>query len=159
MGRYPAWTRKATVEDCHVLSVSALRPLGIMRTDGAASGLLRRENYRSSFRYHRIGARLFLAYTINGKEEVEYRVNLVPLPLKWNNGTERLVFECPNLDCRRRAYKLYLAPGGRYFLCRKCNHLAYESQLHHPNTIEYVLITPLNRLTRIKDERLKIDAL
>lgn len=53
--------------------------------------------------------------------------------LSWtycNYGGRRPWFICPGIvngiSCRRRAAKLYLA--GRYFLCRHCYDLVYESQ-------------------------------
>lgn len=45
-------------------------------------------------------------------------------------GGQRWWFTCP--DCARRATKLYVAPGGRLFLCRQCNGLSYASQRENP---------------------------
>ena len=41
-------------------------------------------------------------------------------------GGVRYWFACPG--CGRRAGGLYLAPGGRYFRCRRCNNLSYNSR-------------------------------
>jgi hypothetical protein len=43
-------------------------------------------------------------------------------------GGKRTWFRCPNLNCGRRAAKLYL--GSRYFACRRCYGLAYQSQCY-----------------------------
>jgi hypothetical protein len=52
-----------------------------------------------------------------------------PVPLAWtacNFGGERPWFICPGAGCARRVAVLY-GPG-RYFLCRHCYDLVYESQ-------------------------------
>ena len=52
-----------------------------------------------------------------------------PLPLEWtpcNFGGERPWFLCPGAGCGRRVAVLY-GPG-KYFLCRHCYNLSYESQ-------------------------------
>jgi hypothetical protein len=52
-----------------------------------------------------------------------------PVPLAWtacNFGGERPWFVCPGARCGRRVAILY-GPG-RYFLCRHCYDLVYESQ-------------------------------
>jgi hypothetical protein len=52
-----------------------------------------------------------------------------PVPLEWtscNFGGERPWFLCPGAGCDRRVAKLY-GPG-KYFLCRHCYDLRYESQ-------------------------------
>ncbi len=53
----------------------------------------------------------------------------VTVPLEWtpcNFGGERPWFLCPGAGCGRRVGVLY-APG-RYFLCRHCYNLSYQSQ-------------------------------
>jgi hypothetical protein len=46
-------------------------------------------------------------------------------------GGRRWWFVCPlivrGIACNRRAGKLYLPPGAKYFGCRKCHDLTYES--------------------------------
>jgi hypothetical protein len=52
-----------------------------------------------------------------------------PIELAWtpcNFGGERPWFICPGTDCGRRVAVLY-GPG-RYFLCRHCYDLSYQSQ-------------------------------
>jgi hypothetical protein len=52
-----------------------------------------------------------------------------PVPLTWtacNFGGERPWFVCPGSGCGRRVAILYGL--GRYFLCRHCYDLVYESQ-------------------------------
>jgi hypothetical protein len=55
-----------------------------------------------------------------------------PTPLEWTPcryGGRRAWFRCPAAGCGRRVAKLYGA--GKYFLCRKCYDLTYESQREH----------------------------
>jgi hypothetical protein len=69
---------------------------------------------------------LELRYAVGG-EAIAYRV-----PLEWTPchfGGERPWFVCPGDGCGRRAAVLY---GGRYFLCRRCQGLAYESTRESP---------------------------
>ena len=64
-----------------------------------------------------------LSYTYHG-EPIRYRIPITWSPCPY--GGRRPWFLCPNLHCRRRVAKLYLA--GRYFLCRHCYRLTYGSQ-------------------------------
>lgn len=62
-----------------------------------------------------------LAYTVGG-DEVRYQVRLTWTPC--NYGGKRPWFVCPGQGCGRRVGVLY---GGKYFLCRHCHNLAYQS--------------------------------
>jgi hypothetical protein len=55
---------------------------------------------------------------------IDYKVRLQPTSCGF--GGRRWWFICPNLNCRRRNSILY--QSGRYFVCRKCAGLKYESQ-------------------------------
>ncbi len=43
-------------------------------------------------------------------------------------ASHRLLWECPNQECRRMVRVLYRPHGGAYFLCRHCWHIGYASQ-------------------------------
>jgi hypothetical protein len=62
------------------------------------------------------------------RESFEYRIALTTTPCFF--GGERFWFSCPfqrnGSQCERRVGVLYM--GERYFGCRKCLNLAYESQ-------------------------------
>jgi hypothetical protein len=57
------------------------------------------------------------------KEQLDYKVRLVTTTPHY--GGVRWWFECPSVKCRRKVSSLY---GGKYFLCRHCQHLSYRSQ-------------------------------
>jgi hypothetical protein len=44
--------------------------------------------------------------------------------------------------CNRRAGKLYLPPGGRYFGCRQCYRLTYISCQTHDKRVDALLKNP-----------------
>ena len=140
---YPMWrSRKTTVERCTVLSADTLtsdkllvpkRHLwGSLRWTNANSG---REVASISFRLNTLtpgSEHIRIQYTISGakeKEPLDYTVGLRPVATPW--GARRWFFVCPLVidgrPCRRRAAKLYLPPGGRYFGCRRCYDLTYTS--------------------------------
>jgi hypothetical protein len=80
--------------------------------------------------------RLSLSYTLrvrDGKsEDMTETIPIVHLPCRF--GGSRPYFICPGpgegTDCGRRITKLHLSH--RYFLCRYCNKLAYQSQYEQP---------------------------
>jgi hypothetical protein len=91
-------------------------------------------------------ARLRLIYTITDgrtdeSEDVEY-----PVPIEYtecNFGGYRPWFRCPGVAggeaCRRRVRKLYLplyARGARYYLCRECYDLGYQSSRSSGDDVE-----------------------
>ena len=80
--------------------------------------------------------RLHLSYkvrVVDGKwEDIDETISIVHLPCRF--GGSRPYFICPGpqngTDCGRRITKLYFSC--RYFLCRHCNKLAYQSQYEQP---------------------------
>jgi hypothetical protein len=72
---------------------------------------------------------LTLRYQYRGEINVEIPIRLqATFPLL---GGRRWWFTCPLIvngrACHRRAGKLFLPPGARYFGCRHCHNLTYES--------------------------------
>ena len=70
-----------------------------------------------------------LTYRLRDETDVRLPIHLdVTYPAL---GGERLWLTCPlvvnGVACRRRVGKVYLPPGGRYFGCRVCHGLVYES--------------------------------
>ncbi len=137
MGRL-SWSGRSTVEDSKVLDIFWLKKNDYLC--GFRSGTItwsRGENVMGS-----IGiqvevkseqdpdgwARLYYTNTSNATGEtaqLDYKVMLVTT--RCNYGRYRWWFRCPILGCGRRVGKLYLAPGTKYFGCRQCYRLTYES--------------------------------
>jgi hypothetical protein len=69
------------------------------------------------------GDRVELDYNKDGKK---YRYPIFLASTRCNLGGHRTWFQCPTAGCGRRTAKLYL--GNRYFACRTCYGLAYQSQ-------------------------------
>lgn len=139
MGRY-YWNKKDTVEDCKDLSVQWLK----------------KHDYLQGFKYGGIKWRtgwgnessvgfavntmddnpyLKFDYTITDREtgektDYDYKVRLTTTPC--NYGGVRCWFICPLVvegkACNRRVGTLYLAPSGKYFGCRHCYDLSYNSR-------------------------------
>jgi hypothetical protein len=73
--------------------------------------------------------RVILTYRHRSGPGGEWEEVREPVPLAWtacNFGEQRPWFVCPGAGCGRRVAILY-GPG-RYFLCRHCYDLVYESQ-------------------------------
>ncbi len=70
-----------------------------------------------------------LYYRWRGTEDVIEPVRMQTTPTQF--GGSRWWFTCPLVvggnACNRRAGKLYLSPGSRYFGCRQCHKLTYRS--------------------------------
>jgi hypothetical protein len=56
---------------------------------------------------------------------VRYSSHLVTT--RCNYGGFRWWYLCPNTQCRNRVGKLYMPYHAKYFLCRDCHNLTYES--------------------------------
>ncbi len=75
------------------------------------------------------GPTLTLHYRWCDREDLQIPVRLQSTPV--HLGGERWWFTCPlvvnGVACNRRAGKLYLPPGAKYFGCRTCHDLTYRS--------------------------------
>jgi hypothetical protein len=133
-GSWYRFDKKTTTGECHSLDVRYLHREGLLTPGrwfslrwsragrqtgsirGAVEGNVRPERVILLYR-HRNGP---------GREWQDVRESV---PLAWtacNFGGERPWFVCPGAGCGRRVAILY-GPG-RYFLCRRCYDLSYESQ-------------------------------
>lgn len=135
------WDKKSTVEDCRSVGISFLRKHDYFC--GYRSGNIVWKNS-----YDEVTARIGIAvstadenkyakfdYTITDRDSEEkadynYKVGLTTTPC--NLGGVRYWFICPlntnGVYCGRRVGVLYLPPNGRYFGCRHCYNLSYESR-------------------------------
>lgn len=123
---------RETTSDYRRLDVRELQRGGWL-SDGASfnSKWSRRGVEISSIRGRSESDRVVLTYRhqYDGKEweSLEYPIFLERTPC--NYGGTRTWFLCPGQRCGRRVAALY---SGKYFLCRHCRQLAYESQHESP---------------------------
>ena len=139
MGGYGSGRRsgKTTVETCRALDVNKLQRAGQLEAGAAGQWVWRCDDAEIAR----------IAFFVEaGRITLEYRwqdscTNWVPVTEAINLtyvdcsfGGVRPYFECPGVvnssPCRRRVGKLFAA--GRYFLCRHCYRLGYESQCEAP---------------------------
>jgi hypothetical protein len=133
-GSWSRFDKKTTTEECHGLDVRSLHRDGCLKPGNCfQSSWSRAGKEIASIRGFVYRDRVILSYRhrsrLGGKwEDVKELV-----PLQWtpcNFGGERPWFICPGVvdavGCGRRVAILY-GPG-KYFLCRHCYDLRYESQ-------------------------------
>ena len=124
-------SRKTTVEEARTLAMRDLR----RRLSPGASGTLTwtRGAVASGIAYSVTGndraPMVTLHYCWRDAVDICLRIRLTATATQF--GGKRWWFICPlslrGVACNRRVGKLYLPPGGRYFGCRHCYKLTYES--------------------------------
>ncbi len=127
--------RKTSVELCREISVKFLKENGFLSADRTGSilwtndagdvvGSINVETFVSGN-----GNKTYLELTTGGFVNGRQRIGLTKTPC--NYGGVRWWFECPvvkdGVYCGNRVSKLLLPPGGKYFGCRECHELTYES--------------------------------
>ena len=142
-GRWTYYDKKRTVEECWTISISEVAQVVDLRDPGPASNALRLtrsatgkgvSTVRCTPRVGNDGKPLLgLSYTVKDRQGLEHLLEEV-LRLQTTRptfGGVRWWFSCPRVvdgeECGRRVGKLYRPPGGRYFACRHCLELTYES--------------------------------
>ena len=135
-GNWYRFDKKPTTDECHSVDVRYLHREGLL-TPGHWFSL------RWSRGEHETGSiggsveghlrlrpeRVILRYRCRSGQGSEWEDVWEPVSLDWtacNFGGERPWFICPGAGCGRRVAVLY-GPG-KYFLCRHCYDLVYESQ-------------------------------
>ncbi len=133
-GNWYRFDKKTTTGECHSVDVRYLHIEGLL-TPGRWFSLRWSRGGRetASIRGAVIGDEkpegVILTYRHRNGPGGEWEDVREPVPLEWtacNFGGERPWFICPGAGCGRRVAVLY-GPG-RYFLCRHCYDLAYQSQ-------------------------------
>jgi hypothetical protein len=112
---------------------------------------------------------VLLEYQMGDGEEIRISVGFEMTPTQFDG--QRWWFTCPLIvngtKCWRRAEKLYLPPGAKYFGCRKCHDLSYRScqeahsmersfgRLGYPAPLarEMAAVLEQDRLRRIRESR------
>jgi hypothetical protein len=133
-GSWYRFNKTTTVEECRILDVRRLRRENLLKPGWAFSWSWSRAGRQiASIGCSVLGAsrpeRVVLMFRHRSSPNGEWEEVREPVPLSWttcNFGGERPWFICPGAGCRRRVAVLY-GPG-RYFLCRHCYDLVYESQ-------------------------------
>jgi hypothetical protein len=120
--------KKTTTDECRSLDVRRFNREGLLKSGNLFSWSWSRAGREvasmGAFVYQN---KLVLSY--RSKAGGEWEEVKEPVSLEWtpcNFGGERPWFVCPGVRCGRRVAILY-GPG-KYFLCRHCYDLRYESQ-------------------------------
>jgi hypothetical protein len=150
-GNWWRWQgKKATVEESLVVGMKDLRKRLFAGAAGSLTWTWASGNKSSVgwFVTWGDGPTLHLCYRWANKEDVNIPVRLEATPTQFNG--RRWWFICPlivrGIACNRRAGKLYLPPGARYFGCRKCHDLTYEScQEAHQSERLFALLERMHR--------------
>jgi hypothetical protein len=133
-GNWYRFDKNDTTDDCHSVDVRYLHREGLLksgrwfslrwsraeRETGSIGGVVEGTKQPE---------RVILTYRHRSGPRREWEDVREPVHLSWtacNFGGERPWFVCPRAECGRRVAVLY-GPG-RYFLCRHCYDLVYESQ-------------------------------
>lgn len=133
-GNWYRFDKKTTTGDCHDVDVRYLNRHGLLKPGGWFSlrwsrGERETGSIGGSVEGTEKPERVILRYRSRSEPSSEWEDVREPVHLTWtgcNFGGERPWFVCPGAGCGRRVAILY-GPG-RYFLCRHCCDLTYESQ-------------------------------
>ena len=126
--------RKALVEDCMILDGYKFLPSitpppdtfgATCRQSDGHWGWYRRGQKIATIDYSLNGTSVFLDYILNKK--VAVHILITTTGTSQPHGGQRFWFRCPANGCGRMVAKLYLPPWGRYFACRHCYDLTYQS--------------------------------
>jgi len=133
-GNWYRFDKKATTGECHGVDVRYLHREGLLEPGRSFSLRWSRAGRETgSIRGTVEGSdrpeRVLLLYRHRSDPGAEWEEVYEPVSLDWtacNFGGERPWFVCPGAGCVRRVAIVYGL--GRYFLCRHCYDLVYESQ-------------------------------
>ena len=139
-GNWYRFNKKTTNDECHSVDVRYLHREGLLesghwftlrwsRADSETGSI------RGVVSVGDLPDQVTLLYRHRSSPSGEWEDVQEPVPLSWtacNFGGERPWFICPGAGCGRRVAVLY-GPG-RYFLCRHCYDLVYESQRENEMT-------------------------
>jgi hypothetical protein len=122
--------KKTTTDECRSLDVRRFNREGLLKPGcGFSWSWWRAEQKVASISAFVHRDQVVLSYRHRSGPAGEWEDVKELVSLEWtpcNFGGERPWFVCPGVACRRRVAVLY-GPG-KYFLCRPCYDLRYESQ-------------------------------
>jgi len=158
-------TRKVTVEECLTADISRLLKPDITQKStvwGWIEWKNRAGETLSSVNFYLDSGRdtsatLRLSYQWGSAEE---RIPIEePIPMVATRpyfGGLRWWFICPLIIsgrvCQRRVRRLHLPPGGRYFGCRSCYNLTYDSVRTHDGRLSWLARHPGELLAALKSK-------
>jgi hypothetical protein len=133
-GNWYRLDKKTTTGECHSVDVRYLHRNGLLKPGGRFTLRWSRADRETGsiggvVEGTEMPERVILSYRHRRAMGGEWEDVREPVPLSWtacNFGGERPWFICPGAGCGRRLAVLY-GPR-RYFLCRHCYDLVYESQ-------------------------------
>jgi hypothetical protein len=133
-GNWYRFDKKITTGECHGVDVRYLHREDLLKPGNWFSLRWSRAgrqtgSIRGAVEGNARPERLILLYCQRNAPGGEWQDVRESVPLAWtacNFGGERPWFICPRMGCGRRVAILY-GPG-KYFLCRHCYDLVYESQ-------------------------------
>jgi hypothetical protein len=133
-GNWYRFDKKTTTGECHSVDVRYLHREGLLKLGRWFSLRWSRagretDSIRGAVQGSDRPERVLLLYRHRSGAGAEWEDVQESVSLEWSAchfGGERPWFVCPGAGCGRRAAILY-GPG-RYFLCRHCYDLVYESQ-------------------------------
>jgi hypothetical protein len=129
------FSKKTTTEECHSLDIRELHREGLLKPGTCfRSSWSRAGKEAASIRGFVHRDQVVLSYRHRNGLGGEWEDVKEPVSLEWtvcNFGGERPWFLCPGAGCGRRVAIVY--GRGKYFLCRHCYDLRYESQREDKN--------------------------
>lgn len=127
MGRGFKYDSKLTTNYCFSLDIHWLKKNGYIQKKCIVSGTLSMRFRNSGRTFQSLIESKEKAVRLVYKHAGEKLSYSIPLTYsECNYGGKRPWFVCPNKNCSKRVGVLFLR--GKYFLCRHCHNLAYETQ-------------------------------
>jgi hypothetical protein len=167
--RWGLHTKKLTVEDCRHIDTQRWVRDGIIaphvyqvggwqwsdgRTGEKTASIVYQVETQERGGWVRLSYTATLWHDKEHPRNLDYRIPLVTTPCHF--GGVRWWFICLGgkeaPGCGRRVRKLYLPPGGLYFLCRHCYDLAYRRAQEHDKRSDAYRHMSLEDLTRLVRE-------
>jgi len=163
MSRY-YYDKKTTAEECKCISISKLKEWGCLKNGWRSSSITWTSSWdgaESDIKYvlDLTEGYIKLTYRIrNGGEEewthIDQKYPIVSTPC--NYGGVRRWFICSvyhnGIYCGRRVGKLYLGAGGKYFACRHCYNLSYNSRNENYKRGKYAYLAIMFGLEKKAEE-------